>query len=163
MNCLVPSPFLLFKRTLRAKCPNWGLVSYPATVAYGSLPSWPKDELSPHLQYRPSGASQLKDPKEKQYTYQGSRWLGPPVFKPLPLKMTACPPLAAPRPRGLAVELTCFLGEHRTYRGCQSLSSARPLGGYECPLVPGLRVQLRGATAPGGYRHDHSRGTDVSC
>ena len=59
--------------------------------------------------------------------------------------------------------LSCFLGKHRTYRGYQSLPSARPLGRYKCPAVPGLRVQLRGATAPGGYRHGHSGGTDLSC
>lgn len=74
--------------------------------------------------------------------------------------MTALQSLGAPRPRGLAVGLTCFSGKGvgREHRDCRSLPSAGPPGGHGYPAGPRLMAQVRRTTAPCGRRHGHGAG-----
>ena len=74
--------------------------------------------------------------------------------------MTALQSLGAPRPRGLAVGLTCFSGKGvgGEHRDCRSLPSAGPPGGHGYPARPRLMAQVRRTTAPCGRRHGHGAG-----
>ena len=74
--------------------------------------------------------------------------------------MTALQSLGAPRPRGLAVGLTCFSGKGvgGEHRDCRSLPSAGPQGGHGYLAGPRLMAQVRRTTAPCGRRHGHGAG-----
>lgn len=106
------------------------------------------------------GANRLRHPKETKTSYRKwqHRQQGRPLFKPLAPRMTGLQSLSTPRPRGLAVVLTCFSGGPWTHRDCRSLHSAGPPGEHGCPAGPGLRAQVRGATAPYRRRHGHCVG-----
>lgn len=157
------SPLPIFERTL------WGLGGC-GCLGGRILPGcWPLQDFTLPAKGRIPvfafcilhlGANRLKHPKETKTSYRKwqRRQQGSPVFKPLAPRMTALQSLGTPKPRGLAVVLTCFSWGPWTHRDCRSLHSAGPPGERGCPAGPGLRAQVRGATAPCGRRHIHCAG-----